>query len=212
MIRYPHMAERPAKTVVISALLAMTSMLAALPAAAVDWPQEISADEGTIVVYQPQPEKLSGNTLSGRSAMALQLKGGGEPIFGAFWFEARIDTDRDQGLALIRDVRVTDVRWPDSKDADEQRFTAIVEAAIPENGFEISMEQLSSSLASAEIEQESLANLKNDPPVIPFRESLAVLLIYDAISSKWYRIRTLLSRSPIPPLRSSRRTNPRNSS
>jgi hypothetical protein len=163
----------------LSALLLSITVLWAVPASAVEWPQEISADEGTIVVYQPQPEKLEGNTLSGRSAMALQFNGGGEPIFGAFWFEAKIDTDRDQGLALIRDIRVTDVRWPDSKDAQEQRFTAIVEAAVPENGFEISIEQLSSSLETAEIEQASLANLKNDPPVILFSDTLAVLLLYD---------------------------------
>jgi hypothetical protein len=38
---------------------------------------------------------------------------------------------------------VTKVRWPDSKDAAEQRFTQIVEGAIPSAGFEISLERLS---------------------------------------------------------------------
>ena len=160
-------------------LLLLTALLFGSSAlAAIEWPQEITAEGGTIVIYQPQPETLEGNTLTGRAAMALQEKGG-EPIFGAFWFEAKIDTDRDQGLSLIREVKVTDVRWPDSKDANEQRFTAVVEAAIPENGFEISMEALSSSLATAEVERESLGNLKNDPPIIRFTEELAVLLIYD---------------------------------
>ena len=102
-------------------------------AAAIDWPQEVTADEGTIVVYQPQPESLQGNILKGRAAMSLELKGRDEPIFGAFWFEARIDNDTDAGVANIRNVKVTKVRWPESKDADEQRFTAVVEAAIPES-------------------------------------------------------------------------------
>ena len=30
------------------------------------WPQEITHPEGTIVVYQPQPEKLAGNVLRTR--------------------------------------------------------------------------------------------------------------------------------------------------
>jgi hypothetical protein len=144
-----------------------------------DWPQEIVAEEATIVVYQPQPEGLDGNVLSARAAMSLEVVNREEPIFGAFWFTAKIDTDRDTGTALIRDVKVTRVRWPDSKDADEQRFTAIVESRVPASGFEISMERLTASLESAEIERKSLEQIKNDPPIIIFSEELAVLLLYD---------------------------------
>ncbi len=144
-----------------------------------EWPQEVTAPEGTIVVYQPQPETLEGNVLTGRAAMSLELKDQSDPIFGTFWFKARIDTDRDSGTALVRDFEVTNVRWPDSNDAFEQRFTAVVEGAMPTAGFEISMERLSASLATAEIEQKSLDELKNDPPVIVFRDQLAVLLLYD---------------------------------
>ncbi|HSN72333.1 MAG TPA: hypothetical protein VLT59_12540 [Steroidobacteraceae bacterium] len=149
------------------------------PAFAIEWPQEIDAPEGKIVVYQPQPESLEGNTLKGRAAMALEVKGKDEPIFGAFWFTSKIDTDRAAGTALIRDIKVTDVRWPDSKDTDEQRFTQIVEAAVPQSGFDISLDRLTASLATAEVEQKSLENLKHDPPKIVFSDELAVLLLYD---------------------------------
>ena len=143
------------------------------------WPQEIDAPEGTIIVYQPQPEKLTGNTLEGRAAMSIEQKGVGEPIFGAFWFTAQLDTDTEEGDVLVRDFKVTRVAWPDSKDSGEQRFTQIVEAAIPKTGFLISRERLSASLASAELEQKSLANLKTDPPKIVFNNTPAVLLLYD---------------------------------
>lgn len=146
---------------------------------AIEWPQEITAPEGTIIVYQPQPESLVGNVLTGRAAMSLQLKDNSDPIFGAFWFTAKIDTDRDAGTAIVRSVDVTEVRWPDSKDAAQQRFTQIVNEAVPAAGFEISLERLSASLATAEREQESLENLKNDPPKIVFSDALAVLLLYD---------------------------------
>jgi hypothetical protein len=146
---------------------------------AMQWPQQITADEGTIVVYQPQPETLKGNVLTGRAAMSLQDGSIEQPIFGAFWFESRISTDHDAGTVLIRDLKVTAVRWPESRDDQEQRFTAVVEAAVPQNGFTISLAALSSSLATADIERESLADIRNDPPEIIFRENLAVLLMYD---------------------------------
>jgi len=163
----------------VRTLVAWGALLFSASAAAIDWPKEVTVDEGTIVVYQPQPESLQGNVLKGRAAMSLEVSGRDEPIFGAFWFEAKIDNDTDAGVARIRDVTVTDVRWPESKDADEQRFTAIVEGAIPNSGFEISTERLSASLASADTEKKSLENLKNDPPAIVFSIELAVLLLYD---------------------------------
>ncbi len=160
---------------IVTGLLSLWSFAAL----AIDWPQEIDAPEGTIVVYQPQPEKLTGNVLTGRAAMSLELKGQKEPIFGAFWFDAKLDTDNDSGTARIRDVQVTKVRWPDSTDANEQRFTAIVEGAIPATGFTISHEQLSASLKTAAVEEKSLADLKTDPPKLVFRNELAVLMLYD---------------------------------
>jgi hypothetical protein len=161
-------------------LLPFCLLLASAPALAqLEWPQEITAPEGTIVVYQPQPESLAGNVVSGRAAISLELKNQADPIFGAMWFTAKLDTDRDSDTATVRDLRVERVTWPDSKDADEQRFTAIVESAVPETGFEISMERLSASLATAEVVQKSLEDLNTDPPKIVFREELAVLLLYD---------------------------------
>ena len=56
-------------------ICAIALLIVAAPARAIPWPQEITADEGTIVIYQPQPESLQGNVLKGRSAMSLELKG-----------------------------------------------------------------------------------------------------------------------------------------
>ena len=53
----------------------IVSCLALMPffAHGINWPQEVDAEEGTIVVYQPQPESLKGNILTSRSAMSLEL-------------------------------------------------------------------------------------------------------------------------------------------
>jgi hypothetical protein len=59
----------------------LTLTLLSNSALAIEWPQEITAKEGTIVIYQPQPEKLEGNVLSGRAATSLELKDQSDPIF-----------------------------------------------------------------------------------------------------------------------------------
>ncbi|HYN91178.1 MAG TPA: hypothetical protein VER75_04590 [Thermoleophilaceae bacterium] len=155
------------------------ALVASATAQETPFPQEITVPEAKIVVYQPQPEKLAGNVLTGRAAMSLVPTGKAEPIFGAFWFTSVIDTDAESRTVLIRDIKVTRARWPDSKAEDERRFTQVVEAAAAKSGLTISTDRLAASLKSAEREQESLAALKNDPPKIVFANELAVLLLYD---------------------------------
>jgi hypothetical protein len=147
--------------------------------ALVEWPQEVTVAEGTIVIYQPQPEHLSGNILSGRAAMALEITGRDEPVFGAFWFDARLSSGTDGDKLFVRDLTVTRVSWPDATEAQQERFTAIVGSNLPETGLEISRDRLSASLATADAERASLDQIKNDAPAIVFRDRLAVLLIYD---------------------------------
>ncbi|HMB58686.1 MAG TPA: hypothetical protein VKN35_02140 [Xanthomonadales bacterium] len=167
-----------ARTNVATLLLAIL-FFTPVTSLAVEWPAEIEAKEGSIIIYQPQPEKLEGNVLAGRAAMSLELNSQEEPIFGAFWFRSRIETDTDAGIVTVLDLKVTKVTWADSTDAGEQRFTSLVEGAMPDSGFEISLDRLSASLATADQIQKSLDDLKNDPPAILFREELSVLLIYE---------------------------------
>lgn len=157
---------------------AITLMLiGTLDVNAMQWPQEVTHKQGTIVVYQPQPESLSGNILQGRAAMSLEFIDNKPPIFGVFWFSARLDTDSDN--ARVRNLAVTRVKWPDSTATAEQKFTDVVENALANSTFEISMARLSASLANAEQEKHSLEAIKNDAPNIIFRQQLSVLLSYD---------------------------------
>ena len=146
---------------------------------AADWPQELSNDRGTIVVYQPQPERLIGNILTGRAAMSLELKDNSTPIFGVFWFSAKIATDRSENIVTISKLKVTKVGWPDSKESGEKQFSQFVETQLANSSFKASLSKLTASLTSAEQIKESLANIKNDPPIILFTSTLSVLLSYD---------------------------------
>lgn len=116
---------------------------------AIEWPQQVQTSQGTLIVYQPQPEKLNGNTLTARAAMSFSFSGN-DAVFGVFWFTAKLDTDRENDTVTVRNMIVTDVRWPESKDAGEQKFTAVVNEAIKASQFETSLSQLTASLESAE--------------------------------------------------------------
>lgn len=164
---------------VLAALGTLAAAMVTAEEVSLAWPQEIVGNEGTLVIYQPQPEGLEGNRLQARAAISIELKNQDEPIFGAMWFTARIETDRDAGTARVLDIEVTKAGWPDSRDTGEQRLMQVVKNAFPVHGLDISLERLSASLETANIERRSLENLNDEPPIIEFSESLAVLLLYD---------------------------------
>jgi hypothetical protein len=143
------------------------------------WPREVPVVSGTLVVYQPQVESMTGNALTGRAAVSYQGSGKTEPTFGVFWFSSTLETDREKGTATLRDMKVTRVRWPDSKPEDEARFKRVVEEALPPTSLPFSIERLRTSLAATQREAAGAAKLATAPPRIVFSEELAVLLSYD---------------------------------
>ncbi|TYK66188.1 carbohydrate-binding family V/XII [Colwellia echini] len=169
---------QPAKWLKTS-LLACYLLFFSVAGYAVSWPQQLTSDHGTIVVYQPQPEELVGNILTGRAAMSLELKENEEPIFGVFWFSTKIETDRSTDSVTFSELQVTKVGWPDSKEAGEKEFTEFVEAELEHSSFNSSLSKLTASLIGERKVQDSLKDIKNDPPIILFEQKLSVLLTFD---------------------------------
>ena len=153
-------------------------LLSSLPLSsfAANWPQEITEPQGKVVVYQLQPDSLSGNMLQGKAVISITLAGKKPPIFGAFWFIAKIDTGTD--TAQVSDVDVTQIKWPKST-TDTSMLNRIVNNAFKTTTFNLSMKNIRSSLASAKQERNSLKDLKNTAPNIIFKQQLTVLLSYD---------------------------------
>ena len=173
------------RIIMIMRIIALTPLAfcaTALHAQDYTWPRQIPVGGGavgTIVLYQPQAEKLAGNQLTARGAIALKVSGRADPIFGAMWMQATVDVDRDSGLAWIHDLKITRVRWPDATAEQQTRFTQYVEQDFPPAGFRMTIERLQASLASAEAENRHTDGLKSDAPKIVFAEKLSVLLLYD---------------------------------
>jgi hypothetical protein len=142
------------------------------------WPREIPVSEGVVVIYQPQPEKLEDNRLDARAAVAVELKDAKEPVFGAVWFQARLETDRAERTATIADIFVVRVRFPEEDEQKAQQLTNLLEKETPGWQLPISLDQLLTTLDMGEKRVEA-ANINTDPPRIVFVPEPAVLITID---------------------------------
>jgi len=143
------------------------------------WPREIDTPKGTVVVYQPQPEKLDGNLLKGRAAVAVELKGSTEPVFGAVWFEARLETDRAERTATMTEVTITQVRFPEQDEQKNKNLKALLEKEAPKWQLPISLDRLMTTLDLTEKRSEAAQKINTKPPKILFVEEPAVLISLD---------------------------------
>jgi hypothetical protein len=171
--------RRLSQGILAGALVALAGFHTPTAGQTMTWPQQLTDPEGTVDIYQPQFETFKGNTVTGRAAVGLTAPGKQTPVFGAFWFSAAADVDQAADKVTLRDIKVTNVRWPNMTPALEQRFKEVVGASVPIAGLHLSYEAFSASLATAEREKKSMAELKNDPPAILFSKDLAVLLLFD---------------------------------
>ncbi|WP_298715302.1 hypothetical protein [uncultured Chitinophaga sp.] len=156
--------------------LALLLFPAAGAAAQDQWPCTIRSGQTTIVVYQPQPQSLSGDKLTAIAAVSVTQQGK-EPVYGVVWLDAAIHTDRSTHSVVLDGLKVPDARFPGSADsAGVARLRALLERELPKHAFELSMDQLVTSLD----QQATSANgLKNDPPEIIFREMPSLLVLTD---------------------------------
>lgn len=144
------------------------------------WPRDIQASQGTITLYQPQPESLLGNILSGRAATSYLKNGETKPVFGVVWFHGRLSVDRDNRNAELTEVQLTRVRFPEATPDQEQKYIDIVQPVVTGwPSHPISMDRLMTSLAASEQEVKSEDALRNDPPKILIADGPAVLVLYD---------------------------------
>jgi len=134
------------KTLLYMKTFALALALAVPAAIAQDndtqWPREIEAPRGKIVIYEPQLESFDNVTLKARSAVSVTPEGKTEPVFGAAWFTARVAVDRESNVVTLLDVAVTNARFPNAEEAHIEEFKRIVEAEIPKWNLELSYDQL----------------------------------------------------------------------
>jgi hypothetical protein len=109
-----------------------------------DWPRQIDAPATKVIMYQPQPESFKGNDLKGRAAVSVTGKGKTEPVFGAIWFTARVETGRDTRMVSVLELKVDHVRFPESTPEQERQLAALLESEMPKWELTMSLDRLPS--------------------------------------------------------------------
>ena len=161
--------------------LAQAPAPAAAPAAAVAWPREVKAPDGTrITVYQPQAEQWADNVLSGRAAVSVLAPGEKEPSYGVIELSARTEIDKAADLVTLSGVRITKTSFPGAQEQDAQKYVAALRAAVTKDRWPLSAQALQANLAvvQARSKQKALP-VKNDPPQILFRTAPSMLVLTD---------------------------------
>ena len=144
------------------------------------WPREIRTKQGTITLYQPQPESLKGNNLHGRAAVMVKQKKDSEPVFGAFWFDAHMFTDRDERMVTLESITIGNIKFPgEMEEARVEEIRSILESEIPNMSLEFQLDELLATIEEANSGKAGAEGLNNEPPEIIVRYNPAVLITID---------------------------------
>ncbi|MCZ6834830.1 MAG: hypothetical protein O7G85_03565 [Planctomycetota bacterium] len=179
---HQHTMYRSPLAMILFGLIAFTMHATAQESAGPDWPFELQVENGMIVIYQPQLESFEGITLKARSAAAFTRTGEEEPVFGVVWFEAQVNTDRNNRTVKLEELKVTKVHVPkDSAATPEQleEFKTRLSTEMMKWVPELSLDRLLASMASIEKRKQAASELKNTPPKIIFVSHPALLITLD---------------------------------
>jgi hypothetical protein len=176
--KYRYSVIRGLRTILLIAALAVFPAQT-VDAAEEDWPQEIIVPEGKIVMYQPQLESFKGDKLTARAAISVTKKGESEPVFGAVWLEARVQTDRNTRIVTLQSVKMTNARFPNADPEKIKKLGGILEREIPKWDLTISLDRLLAMLDLVEKEKAATGDLNTKPPRIIFVTHPAVLVTID---------------------------------
>jgi hypothetical protein len=162
----------------VIAVLASFAVVTAAQDLARGWPRAVALEQGALVVYSPQLEKLDGVTLSGRAAVSWEAKGGA-PVFGVFWFDARVLVDKERRIVHVEELAVTKVRFPNATPEQEKKVEQLIEAEVPKWDLTPSLDELQAAIGASQRVKESEKGIGASPPNLVFSNEPAVLLLYD---------------------------------
>jgi hypothetical protein len=167
----------------VLALASAASVVASMGAAPARgdnaWPRRFDSSVGAFVVYQPQPEDLRGDRLSGRVAFSVQKRGEDVPTFGVLWFQSIVQIDRDSSTVNQSDFDVTLVHMPNLSADDAADYEHLVENEARHWDLSGSLQDLRAGLTVSARERANIDSLSHRPPRIVFKYQRSVLLLYD---------------------------------
>jgi hypothetical protein len=148
------------------------------PAGGDPWPRQVAAPGATIKVYQPQLDSWTGNTLDAYAAVAVKSEGSNDTAYGVIWFTARTEVDKVNRTVTLYNFNLTKYKFPSVANNGAQYAQALKSDLTWSQSIPLDM--LQSSLATtAAVDQQKRYTVKNDPPLIIFSSTPAVLALID---------------------------------
>lgn len=145
------------------------------------WPKEIRYDQGKLLLYQPQPDSLTGNKLYVRSAVQIS-RNGATPVFGAVWIVATISSDRETRQITLLDATVLNTRFPGQDTVKKEvtaKFKALLEREIPKWTFQMTMDELTATLKDGSSTPNKAEHFNDTPPEIIFMTEPSILILFE---------------------------------
>lgn len=146
-----------------------------------DWPREISSSQGKLIIYQPQPHTLEGNKTTGIAAFSITPNGQRDPVFGALFYEAALNIDRDSREYSLDKLTIPNIKFSkEQKDIDLDKIKADVIEAVPSWGISKSLDQLITSVEEfTDQVSKGSEQFKNDAPRIIYTDKPSMLIFID---------------------------------
>lgn len=143
------------------------------------WPREIPTSQGRLVLYQPQPQTVDGIKTSGVSAFSITPTGKKDPVFGALFYDAKLDIDRATRRYQVTSIQIPNIKFSgEQKDINLEKIKEAVVNEVPKWKLQGSMDELISTVEQVS-DKASNKDLKNDPPKIVFTTKPSMLILID---------------------------------
>ncbi len=142
------------------------------------WPKEIPLKTGgKILIYQPQLDELDGIILRGRTAVGGKEKMNDPMVYGAIFFDAMLETDKDTRMATLESVKITNAKMEGLDDQSKlQKMINLIESEVPKWELDISLDQITATMKRKSGDGEMY---NNTPPKMYYRDKPTSLVILD---------------------------------
>jgi len=142
----------------------------------IGWPRQVTANGNTLVYYQPQIDRWKDySVLEGNVAFSLTPKGKGE-VHGVASVSCKTIVDKENHTVYLNHIVISDVRFPSLSGDQKVQAEVLMRSLFPVEGETISVERIMADMKNKEAETQGVT-LKNDPPLILYRDHPAVLLL-----------------------------------
>jgi hypothetical protein len=141
-----------------------------------EWPQQVTRDGSSLVIYQPQVEDWKNFTeLDWRSAFSLTPPGG-KPAMGVVSMHGQTDVVRERDLVVITNLKIKTLHFPSLDQANATKMDQLVRTLVPPTTA-ISLQRLIACVPKPE--SAPAVPVRNDPPPIFVSYRPAILLFVD---------------------------------